>query len=133
MTLSLYAQYLKERSPRGIIETAEGFATFEYVNADIVYIIDLYVVPESRQQGVAASLADKIVDEALAVGRKQLLGSVDVTAKGAETSMKVLEAYGMRPYKVAEPMVFFIKNISPDAPNLPLEIPDLSMPNWKGE
>lgn len=133
MTLSLYAQYLKERSPRGIIETPEGFATFEYVNEEIVYIIDLYVVPESRQQGVAASLADQIVAEAIKAGRKQLLGSVDVTAKGANVSMQVLEAYGMKPYKVAEPMVFFIKNIAPDAPALRADLPILSIPDCKGE
>ena len=50
--------------------------------------------------------------EALKTGRKILLGSVDATAKGAETSMKVLEAYGMTISKVVEPMIFYAKVIS---------------------
>lgn len=111
MKPSLYAQYLKERTSRGILETDFGFATFEYVNEEIVYIVDLYIQPDKRKEGCAAALADSIVEEAKKAGRKILLGSVDVTAKGAEISMKVLEAYGMKPYKVAEPMVFYIKSI----------------------
>lgn len=110
--ISLYGQYIKERCGRGIVETEDGFATFEYVNEDIVYIIDLYVVPGKRNKRVAANLADRIVSEALHTGRKTLLGSVDTTAKGAEASIKVLEAYGMKVCKVAEPMIFFAKDIS---------------------
>lgn len=111
MKLSLFGQYLKERTNKGIVETEEGFATFEYVNDEIVYIIDLYVVPEKRKQRVAANMADKIVEAAAKEGKKFLLGSVDATAHGAETSINVLEAYGMRPYKVIEPMIFYIKEI----------------------
>ena len=111
MALSLYAQYLKERTPKGIIETEDGFATFEYVGEDIVYIVDIFVIPEKRQQRIAATLADKIVEEAVKAGKKYLMGSVDVTAKGADTSIKVLEAYGMKPYKAAEPMIFYTKEI----------------------
>lgn len=111
MKASLYGQYLKERTGRGIVESEDGFATFEYISEDIVYIVDLYVVPEKRKQRIAADLADRIVEEAVKTGRKTLLGSVDATAKGAETSVKVLEAYGMKPYKVAEPMIFFTKEI----------------------
>lgn len=106
---SLYAQYIKERIGRGIVETDTGFATFEYINDDIVYIIDLYVQKEHRNQHVASAMADKICEQAIKDGKKFLLGSVDVTAKGAEDSIKVLEAYGMSVHKVAEPMIFFMK------------------------
>lgn len=113
--LSHYGQYIKERTDKGIVETADGFATFEYVADDVVYIVDLYVVPERRKQRVAATIADKICEAAVKDGKKYLLGSVDVTAKGAETSINVLEAYGMKPYKVAEPMIFYIKPIGEQA------------------
>ncbi len=108
---SLYGKYLSERTGRGILETEDGFATFEYISPETVYIIDLYVVPEKRKSGLASQLADRIVEEAVKSGHKFLLGSVDVTAKGAEDSMKVLEAYGMGVVKVAEPMVFYSKAI----------------------
>lgn len=109
--LSLYGQYLKERSGRGILECKEGFATFDYVNEDIVYIVDLYVVPKKRKTRIAAGLADKIVEQAVKDGKKFLLGSVDASAKNAETSMKVLEAYGMRVHKITEPLIFYVKDI----------------------
>lgn len=112
MKSSLYAQYISERIGRGILESEDGFATFEYVSEDTVYIIDLYVVPEKRKNGIAAELADKIVEQAVKDGKKFLLGSVDITAKGAEDSIKVLQAYGMVKYKEAHPGIFFIKQIA---------------------
>ena len=110
---SLYGQYIKERAGRGIVENDEGFATFDYIGEDVVYIVDLYVVPEKRKEGIASKLADVIVEQAVKDGKKHLLGSVDVTAKGAEASIAVLKAYGMKEYKVVEPMIFFNKQIAP--------------------
>lgn len=111
MMLSLYGQYIKERIGRGILETEDGFATFEYINDEIVYIIDLYVKPEKRKSHVAAMMADKICEQAVKDGKKFLMGSVDASAKSAEDSIKVLEAYGMKVSKVVEPMIFFVKPI----------------------
>ena len=108
---SLYAQYVKERQGLGIVETDYGFATFDYVTDTMVYIIDLYVVPEKRKEGLASKLADAICDSARIDGKTHLLGSVDVTARGAETSAKILKAYGMQEYKVDGTMVFYIKEI----------------------
>ncbi len=109
MTLSMYGQYLTERTNKGIVESEHGFATFEYLPGDIVYIVDLYVDPKFRKEKIASTMADNICEQAIKAGKKYLLGSVDVRAKGAEDSVKVLEAYGMKPYKAAEPMIFFIK------------------------
>ena len=115
MKPSLYGQYIAERQGRGIVETEDGFATFDYISDKIVYIVDLYVVPEKRKSHVATELADKICEEAIKSGHTQLLGSVDATAKGAEASCKVLEAYGMKIHKVAEPMIFYVKQIAEEA------------------
>lgn len=109
--MSLFADYIKERCGMGTIETEDGFATFQYVNDEMVYIVDLYVVPEKRKLHVATAFADKIVEEARKIGRKTLIGSVDTGTKGAEDSCKVLEAYGMTIFKIAEPMVFYYKSI----------------------
>lgn len=113
MKKSMYAEYIKERCGRGILETKQGFATFDYISQDVVYIVDIYVKPKFRKSHVAAGMADIIVEQAVKDGKKFLLGSVDVTAKCAEASMKVLEAYGMRIHKVAEPMIFYVKQIAP--------------------
>ncbi len=111
MTLSMYGQYISERTNRGILEVEHGFATFEYLPGDIVYIIDLFVEKEYRKEGIAAKMADTICEQALKEGKKYLLGSVDVNAKGAAGSHKALEAYGMKPFKEANPMIFYIKQL----------------------
>lgn len=115
MKLSLYGQYIKERAGRGILETKDGFATFDYISDETVYIVDVYVVPRKRKSGVAFKLADIIVEQAVKDGYKYLLGSVDTTARGADISCKFLEAYGMKVFKVAEPMIFYSKKIAETA------------------
>ncbi len=111
--MSLYADYVKERLGRGTIETEDGFATFEYLDEDTVYIVDLYVVPEKRKSNIAAKMADKVMEEAIKVGKKFMMGTVDTTTKHAEVSCKVLEAYGMKIYQVVGPTVFYFKDIGP--------------------
>lgn len=110
--MSLYGEYIKERAGRGIVETEDGFATFEFPTDKIVYIIDLYVRPEKRKTGLASQLADTICEAAISQGKEQLLGSVDLGAQGADASIKVLEAYGMKFFKSAGNMLYYIKQIS---------------------
>lgn len=113
---SLYARYVKERTGRGILESDDGFATFEYIGKDTVYIADIYIVPEKRNKHIASKFANRICEEAVASGKKYLLGSVDTTAKGAEDSIKVLLAYGMKLHSQKEPMLYFIKTLVNDTP-----------------
>ncbi len=94
--MSLYAEYMKERSGIGCLETEEGFATFTYPNENIVYVIDVYVKPELRRQGIASLLVDRICDLAKETGRKQLLLTVDLNTKGSQESLKVCMAYGAK-------------------------------------
>jgi predicted GNAT family acetyltransferase len=108
---SLYAQYIKETCNRGTVETKDGFATFEFINDKMVYIVDIYVVPKKRKTGVAKDLADSIVSAVKPMGVTQLLGSVDLGIKGAETSEKVLIAYGMVECLTQHHMKFFVKDI----------------------
>ncbi len=93
--MSLYSEYLCERTDTHIIENDEGFATYRYVNEAQVYIVDLYVKPKARKQGCAAMMADLICREAKEHGCIEMIGTVDVTAKGAKESLAVLFAYGM--------------------------------------
>ena len=108
---SLYSQYLKERLGRGIVETEHGFATFEYITDKIVYIIDLYVIPEKRKSHLASDMADEICRVAKEAGYVQLLGSVDLNAKGAQTSIKILLAYGMSISHADKNAIYFVKDL----------------------
>lgn len=107
---SHYADYLKERAGREIIETPYGFAVYTIKDSEC-YIEDIYVIPSKRQLGVAAALADQITATAKAKGCKYLTGSVCPTANSSHASMLVLIAYGMRLFKAESNVVYFIKDI----------------------
>lgn len=92
---SMYAQYLIERTDDHIIEDERGFVTYRYLNEKQCYIVDIFVLPEHRDMGVASSLADRVAAEARSLGRTELVGTVIPSAKAATASLMVLLAYGM--------------------------------------
>lgn len=93
--MSLYKQYLEERTTDCIIESDHGFATYRYLDGfKTVYIIDIYVIPDQRKKGAASTLADMIAEEAKKMGAKEMLGTVVPSTKGSTVSLKVLLAYG---------------------------------------
>lgn len=93
--MSLYAEYLRERTNDEIIETEKGFATYRYTDPTTVYIVDIYVRPDFRRSGESSNLADSIVELAKIRGCTKLIGTVVPSAKGSTTSLKVLLGYGM--------------------------------------
>lgn len=108
--MSMFAEYLKEKTDDMIVETPEGFATYRYVD-NSVYIIDLYVKPDFRRTYAASTIADNIVDEALKHGCNKLLGSVVPSNKGSTDSVKVLLAYGMSLDSSSNDFILFKKEI----------------------
>ncbi len=93
--MSLYADYLKERTTDEIIEVDEGFCTFRYLDACTVYIVDIYVKPEARKYGHASKLADVVTEIAKKRGCTSMVGTVQPSAKGSTISLQVLLGYGM--------------------------------------
>lgn len=112
--MSMYADYLKEKTSDLIIETEQGFATYRYIEFyghQAVYIIDIYVHPDFRQTNVASAIADNIVKEARAQGCTKLIGSVVPSNKNSTTSLKVLLGYGMTLESASNDFIFFKKDI----------------------
>lgn len=109
--MKLYADYVKERENKETILDKNGFATYTFLNAEVCYIVDIYVKPENRNKGLAKDLADKIKQIAVSKGAKKLVGSVDIKANGATESMKVLLAYGMSPMEIGGSLIYFVKSI----------------------
>lgn len=109
--MSLYADYLKERTTDFILETDEGFATYRYLSENKVYIIDLYVAPPYRKLGHAAHLADRICALAKSKGCTKLIGTVLISANGSNDSVKVLLAYGMTIISGHDGVIIFEKEI----------------------
>jgi GNAT superfamily N-acetyltransferase len=108
---SLYAQYIKERCNRGTVETKDGFATFEFVNDKLVYVVDLYVVPKKRKAGIGKELTDSIALVVKNMGVTQLMGSVDTNTPNWELSEKSMLAYGMVESLTQGSMKFYVKDI----------------------
>lgn len=110
--MSLYADYLKERTTDHILETPSGFASYRYVNeGKTVYIVDIYVVPEERKSGRASALADEIIKEAKLKGCSEVLGSVQPSTKNSTDSLKVLLAYGFELFNAGQDFIFLKKKI----------------------
>lgn len=107
---SLYGRYISEREGREILEDERGFATYTFTK-DGIYIQEIYVLPEFRQEGVASQYADVIAGIAKANGLSKLFGSVCPSAKGSTASMKVLLAYGFEIESAAINMIYLVKNI----------------------
>lgn len=93
--VSLYAEYIKERTNDKILELDVGFATYRYLNQSQVYIVDIYVKEEHRKVGFAASIADRIAKEAKQNGCTEMIGTVVPSTKNATASISILIAYGM--------------------------------------
>jgi GNAT superfamily N-acetyltransferase len=109
--MSLYADYLKERTDDHILETYQGFATYRFLNEKQCYIIDIYVAPDYRYAGVASEMADVIAGRAKGKGCTELLGTVNPTAKGSTESLKVLIQYGMKLHSSSDNVIVFKKDI----------------------
>lgn len=110
--MSLYADYIKERTHKSIIERPEGFAVFyctQLGDEKACYIEEIYVRPEDRCLKVASAMADLIADGARKQGCKWLLGSVCPEAKGATASVQVLIAYGFELLEISGPLILFKK------------------------
>ena len=109
--MSMYAEYLKEKTNDEILETEEGFATYRFVNEKQVYIIDIYVKPGFRYEGHASVMADTIVGLAKQRGCTELLGSVVPTTKKSTDSLWVLLRYGMTLLSSTNDFILFRKEI----------------------
>lgn len=109
--MSHYADYILERTNDKIIETDFGWATYRYIK-QAVYIIDIYVVPQKRKNGIAAYMADLIAEEAKKeFGCTEMLGTVVPSTKHSTTSLKVLLAYGMELHSATADLIVFRKEI----------------------
>lgn len=109
--MKLYADYIKERENKELLELEQGFATYS-ISPPECYIDTIYVKPEYRKTRVASAMADAISALAKRNGCTLLIGSVSPKAKGSTTSLKVLLAYGMELRMSKDNMIYLSKEIS---------------------
>jgi ribosomal protein S18 acetylase RimI-like enzyme len=112
----MYAEYLKEREGKDILQHEHGFAIYGFncvpgVDFPHCYLQDIWTAPALRKSGVARSMADKIAQMAKDKGIRIMFGSVDGNAKGAHASLQVLIAYGMKLYSINDSTAWFFKEL----------------------
>lgn len=108
---SLYAQYVKEREAIEVLEVEHGYATYIFVDAETVYLRDIFVEKAFRKEAIATQLAVQVADIARKQGIKKMVGSVATNVRGVTTSLKVLLADGFEFSHVAGEMIYFKKEI----------------------
>ena len=85
--MSLYADYLREEEGRKIIETEKGFITYEVIvddtsqSAKEMFINELFVHGDFRDQGFAKELVEAVSLEAKGKGLKEMTCYVWLDAK----------------------------------------------------
>ena len=109
--MSLYGKFIKEREGKEIVEDHRGFATYSFLDADRVYIENIYIAEDYRQTGVASEFYDQIASIAKAKGCTKLLGSVCPLTAGATTSVKILLACNFELDSSINNLIFFIKSL----------------------
>lgn len=109
--MSLYGRYIKERENRDIIEREHGFATYAFVDK-MCYIVDVYVVPEQRQKGVASSLIREIEGVAIDQGATVIATTADPQTAGCSESMQAILAYGFICCGMDDRLIWFKKELS---------------------
>lgn len=109
--MSLYAEYIREREGKEIVEDEKGFVTYTFV-PEGCYVVDIYVKPEFRKQGHAAALTDVVACVAKGKGCSKLIGSVCPQAKGSTDSLKALLAYGFQLDSCAPNLIYLKKELT---------------------
>jgi GNAT superfamily N-acetyltransferase len=111
----MWLNYLKERNPElNVYECDKGFATYKYMNLGeykAVYIEDIYVAPEYRNENVASKMSSIIRDIAKQEGCKYMLGTVCPSSNGSTDSLRVLLAHGMTLLKSEDNLIWFYKDL----------------------
>lgn len=110
--MSLYGKYIKERLGDEIVESEHGFATYRFLNGGkTVYLIDIYVEPEFRDQKIAYSMTKTIEHRAKEKGATEMLGTVQPSAFGSTDSLRAVLAYGFSLSSSSENVIILRKDI----------------------
>lgn len=110
----MYADYLKERLGKILVQKATGFFIVSY-RGDALYLEDIYIKPEFRHTGEAQRFSDECYQMALKLKLKFLIGSVNIDAKGAEYSARIILENGFKFHEMDEKenMIYFKKPVRP--------------------
>jgi GNAT superfamily N-acetyltransferase len=125
----LAAYELERQGTRTEIEPGKGFATWKLLFDPSIgeaaqgqlaqqppprdaYLVDIFVAPEYRKNGVAGSLAERVSLAAKALGANRLVGTVDTGARTRATAMLAMLSYGFEFDRVDGSLLVFTRGIA---------------------
>jgi|SRR5580698_4575598 GNAT superfamily N-acetyltransferase len=109
--MSLYAEYIKEREGKDIVESEKGFATYQIFDNGDCYIQDIYVAPEFRKTGLAVDMQKEIAQIAKEKGCSALMGSISLDDKNASRNLRIMLNENYIIHNTIGTMIFLKKDI----------------------
>lgn len=89
-SLDIFEKYIEEKGGAKIIRTEDGFITYK-LNKDHCFLADMYVTKENRGTSQGSMLLRMLEQEALKVGLRKILASIDISLPmGNETTLLAL-------------------------------------------
>ena len=86
---SLYAKYIKEREGKDIVEDENGFATYILL-PNCLYVVDVFVVKEKRQEGLAKCYFYRLEDLAKEKKLEYIMTSLDNSDENHKIKLEAL-------------------------------------------
>jgi GNAT superfamily N-acetyltransferase len=108
--MNKYAKYLKELKNFEMYEDEKGFITFGLMG-DGLYVEDVYVLPEFRQQHVGSDYVRLIEEKAKEIGLKCVYTSLVPSLKNSHERLIIITSYGFKLCKADNDFIWFIKEI----------------------
>lgn len=111
--MGLLYEYMKEREGYKFYETDEGLIMYKLVpEVNAVYVTDIYVVPDKRNEYIGTYMTDKVVADCKErYGCTLLVGSVCLDDSKCSINRKILETYGMTFSHQEGSMLYFKKEV----------------------
>lgn len=82
-----YAQYIKERENKEIIENESGFLTYKIFEKEC-YLADMFIVPEKRGSSAVAYFIQELSDISIRAGCDHISANIRLNDKGATRTLR---------------------------------------------
>lgn len=109
---SMYAFYLKERLQLDVFKNDLGFITYKKMEDKTLYVQDIYISPQHRNQNNTDIFYAEIVKIAKTLDCRTILGSVAPTAAGSSKSLYLLLKAGFALHSSQADFIYVIKHLA---------------------
>ena len=108
----MYKEYIKERENKEMIETEYGFCIYK-INRDHVYIQDVYIKKEYRNQNKCTGFIEAVEDIGKKLGKDVSISSFCIIANNWRGGKEVLRKCGYKYFTKDKhnKMIYCIKEI----------------------